>query len=222
MRSQTERIEAEERSLHQLLSRSDVELAEIREALEDALKLTETPLETYLAAGNLGKRLLNQAFFSEIRVGTDGEVEEATFEKPYARIIGPRLVRRRAQESPILAPKSAPRRPNADPFSLGPAFDLEQIGAPGEIRTPDLRFRRPTLYPAELLAQTDQFSVRASPLSGAALLASWPSATPTEHLLDVVARLGLGPQPLDVRTPERQGYGRGKRPRPAHRQDVVL
>ena len=25
--------------------------------------------------------------------------------------------------------------------------------APGEIRTPDLRFRRPTLYPAELLAQ---------------------------------------------------------------------
>jgi hypothetical protein len=28
--------------------------------------------------------------------------------------------------------------------------------APGEIRTPDLRFRRPTLYPAELLARSDQ------------------------------------------------------------------
>jgi hypothetical protein len=27
--------------------------------------------------------------------------------------------------------------------------------APGEIRTPDLRFRRPTLYPAELLAQSE-------------------------------------------------------------------
>ena len=30
--------------------------------------------------------------------------------------------------------------------------------APGEIRTPDLRFRRPTLYPAELRAQRNQFS----------------------------------------------------------------
>jgi hypothetical protein len=26
------------------------------------------------------------------------------------------------------------------------------LDAPGEIRTPDLRFRRPTLYPAELRA----------------------------------------------------------------------
>jgi hypothetical protein len=30
--------------------------------------------------------------------------------------------------------------------------------APGEIRTPDLRFRRPTLYPAELRARRDQSS----------------------------------------------------------------
>jgi site-specific DNA recombinase len=141
MRRQTERIETEEHSLHQLLGRSEIELGEIHEALEDALKLTETPLETYLAAGNLGKRLLNQAFFSEIRVGEDGEVQAATIEKPYARIIAPRIIRRRTDENAASQPNPAPRRPNADPFSLGPAFDLEQIGAPGVIRTRDLPLR---------------------------------------------------------------------------------
>ncbi len=127
MRSQTERIETEERSLQQLLSRSEIELAEIRGALEEALALTETPLETYLAASCLGKRLLNQAFFSQIRVGEDGEVKEATIEKPYARIIGPRLIRRRAQESPMLAPKSPQRRPNPDPFLWDRSLTLNRL-----------------------------------------------------------------------------------------------
>jgi DNA invertase Pin-like site-specific DNA recombinase len=129
MRRQTERIETEERSLQQLLTGSEVELAEIHEALDDALKLTETPLETYLAAGNLGKRLLNQAFFSEIRVGEDGEVQEATVKPPYARIIAPRIRRHTAADT-ANSPNPAPRRPNADPVSLGPAFDLVQNGAP--------------------------------------------------------------------------------------------
>src|ERR1700689_1167264 len=35
----------------------------------------------------------------------------------------------------------------------------EEMHAPGEIRTPDLRFRRPTLYPAELLAQSEHCSL---------------------------------------------------------------
>lgn len=94
MRRQTERIDTEERTLRHLLTRSEVELSDVREALSEALKLVETPLETYLAAGALGKRLLNQAFFSEIRVGADGEITAATVEPPYARIIAPRLVRR--------------------------------------------------------------------------------------------------------------------------------
>jgi site-specific DNA recombinase len=154
MRRQTQRIETEERTLQQLLSRSEIQLAEIRQALDEALKLTETPLETYLSASDLGKRLLNQAFFSEIRVGTDGEVKEATLEKAYTRIIAPRLIRRRSHENPA-RPVRPQRRPSSDPFSLGPEFDRDKIGAPGEIRTPDLRFRRPTLYPAELRAQSD-------------------------------------------------------------------
>jgi hypothetical protein len=152
MRRQTQRIETEERTLQQLLSRSEIELAEIREALDEALKLTETPLETYLAASDLGRRLLNQAFFSEIRVGADGEVKQATLEKAYVRIIAPRLIRHRPQDPTW--PRRPQRRPNSDPFSLGPEFDRDKIGAPGEIRTPDLRFRRPTLYPAELRAQS--------------------------------------------------------------------
>ena len=152
MRRQTERIETEERTLQQLLNRSEIDLAEVREALDDALKLIETPLETYLAANGLGKRFLNQAFFSDIRVGEDGEVQAATIDKGYARIIGPRLIRHQPSDSRHHTPGH--RRPNFDPFSLGPEFDLEQDGAPGEIRTPDLRFRRPTLYPAELLAQS--------------------------------------------------------------------
>jgi site-specific DNA recombinase len=141
MRHQTERIETEERTLQQLLNRSEIQLADVREALNDALTLTKSPLETYLAASDLGKRLLNQAFFSEIRVGPDGEVTEATIEKPYERIIAPRIIRCRSHADDTIGPKIAQRRPNSDPFSLGPEFDRVADGAPGEIRTPDLRFR---------------------------------------------------------------------------------
>ena len=144
MRQQTQRIETEERALQQLLNRSEIELAEVRDALADALKLTETPLETYLAATDLGKRLLNQAFFSEIRVGENGEIQQATIEKPYTHIIAPRLVRRTNDAKPN---KRARNRPNPDPHFLGPEFDLEQIGAPGRIRTSDLSLRRRALYP---------------------------------------------------------------------------
>ncbi len=35
------------------------------------------------------------------------------------------------------------------------AFSRGNDGAPGEIRTPDLRIRSPTLYPAELRARID-------------------------------------------------------------------
>jgi len=143
MRRQTERIETEERTLQQLLSRSEFELAEIRQALDEALKLTETPLETYLAASDLGKRLLNQAFFSEIRVGEDGEIQTATIAKPYARIIAPRLTRRPKCASTMQVRRWVRTRANSDPRFLGPEFDRDQIGAPGEIRTSDLRFRRP-------------------------------------------------------------------------------
>jgi len=154
MRRQTKRIETEESTLNQLLDRSEVQLADINEALEDALKLTEKPLETYLAAGDLGRRLLNQIFFSEIRVGEDGEIQEATIDPAYARIIAPRLIRRRSHDDAPAGLRRGQKRPNPDPLSLGPKFDREKIGAPDRIRTCDLRFRRPTLYPAELRAQS--------------------------------------------------------------------
>ncbi|HEX4837237.1 MAG TPA: hypothetical protein VFV03_01755, partial [Solirubrobacteraceae bacterium] len=64
------------------------------------------------------------------RVGEDGEIQAATIEKPYARIIAPRIIRRRADKNATSRPNPALRWPNADPVSLGPAFDLEQIGAP--------------------------------------------------------------------------------------------
>ena len=38
-----------------------------------------------------------------------------------------------------------------------PVFTGDSCSAPGEIRTPDLRFRRPTLYPAELRALDGRF-----------------------------------------------------------------
>ncbi len=154
MRRQIERIETEERTLRQLLSSSEVQLADVVGALADALKLTENPLETYLAASDLGRRLLNQIFFSEIRVGEDGEIQEATIEKAYARIIAPRLVRSTPDGDGPGARLRAQRQPNAGPAGLGPKFDREKIGAPERIRTSDLRFRRPTLYPAELRAQS--------------------------------------------------------------------
>jgi hypothetical protein len=142
MRRQTERIETEEKTLNQLLGRSEVQLADINQALADALTLTEKPLETYLAASDLGRRLLNQIFFSEIRVGEDGQVQEATIEPPYARIIAPRLIRRRSHDDAPTPASRIQRRPNADPHSLGPEFDRVKIGAPERIRTSDLRFRR--------------------------------------------------------------------------------
>ena len=152
MRRQTEQIEAEQRSLTQLLARSEVQLAEIDDALDAALALTERPLEVYLDTGELGRRMLNQAFFSEIRVGPSGDVMEATLEPIYARIIAPRLIRRETGNGAVRAQTMGQGRSNPDPSFSRPGFDYEQNGAPGEIRTPDLRFRRPTLYPAELRA----------------------------------------------------------------------
>ena len=151
MRRTTKRIETEEKTLSALLERSKVQMADVNAALDDVPELTEKPLETYLAASDLGRRMFNQIFFSEIRVGEDGEITEATIEKPYARIIGPRVVRRRSDECAPSQRSQAQADPG--PSSLGPGFDREQIGAPERIRTSDLRFRRPTLYPAELRAQ---------------------------------------------------------------------
>ncbi len=130
MRRQTTRIETEERTLKQLLGRSKVQLADITEALDDALKLTERPLETYLAASDLGRRMFNQIFFKEVRVGPDGEVQEAIIEKPYARIIARRLVRRRPDDQTPSCPSRGQKRRNPDPFSLGPEFDRDKNGAP--------------------------------------------------------------------------------------------
>ena len=142
MRSQTEQIEAEQRSLSQLLARSEIQLHEIDDALDEALKLTERPLEVYLDSSDLGRRMLNQAFFKTILVGPAGEVEEATLEPTYARIIGHRLVRRQTFQDVETGPQGARDKSNSEPFFLRPEFDLDQNGAPGEIRTPDLRFRR--------------------------------------------------------------------------------
>jgi site-specific DNA recombinase len=94
MRRTTKHIETEESTLNELLSRSKIQLADISTALEDALALTEKPLETYLQASDLGRRILNQIFFSQIRIGDDGKITEATIEKPYTRLIARRLVRR--------------------------------------------------------------------------------------------------------------------------------
>ena len=41
------------------------------------------------------------------------------------------------------------------------AKDLGMNGAPGEIRTPDLLLRRQSLYPSELRAHTNSFSLHA-------------------------------------------------------------
>lgn len=131
LRRQTGRIEAEEKNIHQLLGRSEVQLADIRQSLEDALTLVAKPIETYLDAGDLGRRLLNQVFFSEIRVGEHGEVCEATIVPTYARIIAPRLVRRRSHDDEVaIAPKAAQGRRNPGPLSLGPGFDRDKNGAP--------------------------------------------------------------------------------------------
>ena len=143
MKRQTERIETEQKSLTQLLARSELQLKEIDEALTEALQLTEKPGEVYLTSGNLGRRLLNQVFFKRIVVGPSGEVDDAELQPWYARIIASRLVRRRVPEENALSGHragSGTRSPG--PLSSRPGFDLERNGAPGEIRTPDLRFRR--------------------------------------------------------------------------------
>jgi|GEM_PF-3665160 len=131
MQRQTERIETEEKTLNQLLARSEVQLADVRQSLDDALALIERPLETYLNAGDLGRRLLNQVFFSEIRVGEHGDVREATIVPAYARIIAPRLIRRRSHDDEAaIARNPAQIRSNPGPFALGPGFDRDKNGAP--------------------------------------------------------------------------------------------
>jgi hypothetical protein len=129
LRRQTERIEVEEKTINQLLARTDVQLADVQQTLQDALALIERPIETYLNADDLGRRMLNQVFFSKIRVGEHGEVCQATIAPTYAHIIAPRLIRDRSQEG-AAAPKAAQTRANPGPFPFGPRFDREQNGAP--------------------------------------------------------------------------------------------
>ncbi|MGN6372035.1 MAG: recombinase zinc beta ribbon domain-containing protein [Solirubrobacteraceae bacterium] len=137
LRRQTERIEAEEKSIHQLLGHADVQLADIRETLEDALALVAKPIETYLDAGDFGRRLLNQVFFSEIRVGEHGEVTEATIVPAYARIIAPRLLRRRSHENEAaIVPKAAQGRRNPGPLSLGPGLTETRMARPERFELP--------------------------------------------------------------------------------------
>lgn len=133
MQRETERIETEHKALTGLLTRSEVQLADVRETLDHALTLTERPLETYLEAGNLGRRLLDQVFFTEIRVGTDGEITEAALAPVYGQFIAPRIVRRIDPEEAPERPLPAGKRPNLDPYLLGPRFECVQDGAPGRI-----------------------------------------------------------------------------------------
>jgi hypothetical protein len=60
--------------------------------------------------------MFNQIFFKEIRLGPDGEIQEAVIEKPYARIIARRLVRRRADDRTPACLSRGQKRRNPDPF----------------------------------------------------------------------------------------------------------
>jgi hypothetical protein len=93
---------------------------DIREALANALALTQDPLETYLSASDLGRRMLNQVFFSEIRVGEDRTVASATLQGPYEQIIARRLIRRGQRASEPGGRQQAANASNPDPFFLGP------------------------------------------------------------------------------------------------------
>jgi hypothetical protein len=126
------------------------QLSEIREALDDALRLAANPAKTYLSAGKLGRRLLNQVFFSEIRVGALGEIQVATIEKQHSHFVGRRLTRSTSVGSPPSAQLRVRKRPNPDPLLCGPRFDRDSNGAPGRTRTCGLGIRSPSLYPAEL------------------------------------------------------------------------
>jgi hypothetical protein len=147
MQRETDRIEAEEQTLNELLANSEYQLSDIKDALDDALKLAHNPVKTYLAASKLGRRVLNQIFFTEIRVGPEGEIESATVEKAYAHFIGPRLVRNGSVGSLPGARRGVQKRPNPDPLLCGPRFDRDSNGAPGRIRTCDFCLRRAALYP---------------------------------------------------------------------------
>ena len=92
--------------------------------------------------------------------------------------------------------------------------------APGEIRTPDLRFRRPTLYPAELRALT----VQRTPTIVASRRRSTPEATDRHGSSITSAQHGWTARlsrPAIRPTAARRGAGRGSgRRRPAHEATV--
>ena len=60
------------------LGAQSVDIAEIEEALEEALALLDRPGDAYAAAPPMVRRMMNQALFEQIQL-LDGEVTDATF-----------------------------------------------------------------------------------------------------------------------------------------------
>jgi hypothetical protein len=138
---------------------------EVMDALHEALKLLSSTQLHYPNANPHIRPLLNQTVFLALVVHDPNIIEVQRTPLFEAIQLLAQSVKSGLPAGATASPKPAAYAPNGPhgrwpvlertpaPKS-GPGFVLEAYGAPGEIRTPDLRFRRPTLYPAELLAQS--------------------------------------------------------------------
>ncbi len=79
------RIKGERDQLDRWVRAATHDIAEIEEALEEALALLDRPGEAYAAAPPMVRRMMNQALFEQIQL-LDGDVTDATF-VPWAEAI---------------------------------------------------------------------------------------------------------------------------------------
>ncbi len=129
--SEQQRLETEKRQVGRLLRQAELQMQEIKTALDGALSKTKTPHATYRASTPLERRLLNQTFFKRILVSQEGQVVGTTLTPVYAALAAWNGTLGQPQ-APIAAHRRAPKTPvrtkaNPDPSSSGRGLPFDSM-----------------------------------------------------------------------------------------------
>ena len=93
LKTEQERIAAQLGRIQQELSAADANYEQARSVLADTLDLTRDCYSAYLEAGDVTRRLFNQAFFSKIYIDEDDETRERSIRVDYNEPFGHLLSR---------------------------------------------------------------------------------------------------------------------------------
>lgn len=128
------RLEAEKQKVENLLSTAQLHVEDVETTLAEALALATTPHATYLASSPTERRLVNQTFFKQLKIGLDGKVAGTTLTPVYAALAAwdeslgqpPRQDTEDQAEITATIPQGASRE-NPDPLSKGQGSILKEM-----------------------------------------------------------------------------------------------